>query len=142
MDFRAAIIHINQMSEPSSSFMCCWPFTDKIHELLCSGLGDYAPSIQTVRKWVADIQSGQEDMEDLPRSGRPEIVSDGAHVQQVAALLQEDRCQTCEQLAGQLDISSATLFTRSLLKSWRKRNFLPNGFLICSQKSRKPAGCS
>ena len=60
-------------------------------------------------------------MEDLPCSGRPETASDDAHVQQVAALLQEDRCQTCEQLGGQLGISSATLFTRSLLDKLEKK---------------------
>ena len=66
----------------------------KIHELLCSGLGDYAPSIQTVRKWVADIQSGQDDMKDMSYSGHPETATNNAHVQQVAALLQED----CHQI--------------------------------------------
>ena len=44
----------------------------EIHQILCDTLGTSAPSIQTVRKWVASFEGGRLDVEDEQRSGRPQ----------------------------------------------------------------------
>ena len=42
-----------------------------IHTELLTAIGDHAPSIQTIRKWMKAISEGRIDMDDDSRSGQP-----------------------------------------------------------------------
>jgi len=43
----------------------------EIHQLLSHAWGNDAPSIVTVRRWINKFESGEENIEEKPRSGRP-----------------------------------------------------------------------
>ena len=44
---------------------------DDIHRCLLNVYGDQTVDVSTVRQWVARFNSGDRDMKDKPRSGRP-----------------------------------------------------------------------
>ena len=46
----------------------------EIHADLCKVVGENAPSNQTVRKWVREVESGRSVIEDEERDGRPKRV--------------------------------------------------------------------
>ncbi|GFS01675.1 transposase [Elysia marginata] len=66
-----------------------------IHKTLVTVLGENAPSIQTVRKWVKAVLEGRDDMEDEPRPGRPVTACGEANISKVLVSLSDDRQKTC-----------------------------------------------
>ncbi|GFS15684.1 transposase [Elysia marginata] len=62
-----------------------------IHKDLVTALGENAPSIQTVRKWVQAVSEGRDDMEDERRPGRPVTACGDANIFKVLVLLSDDR---------------------------------------------------
>lgn len=81
----------------------------EIHRLLEQALADSSPSVQTVRKWVAAVKDGRHEMDDLPRSGRPESACVEANVEMVESQLLEDRRQSCEQIANQTGLCTGSV---------------------------------
>ena len=101
----------------------------EIHHVLQQGLGNQCPSYETVRRWVAAIQSGKEDCDDEPRSGRPATVTNPEIVQNVAAMIQEDRRLTTRQIAETIGISHGsahTILTEELGKRKVCSKFVPH----------------
>ena len=95
----------------------------EIHRLLHEALGDCAPSVQTVRKWIAVIKEGRHDVEDFPRSGRPESACDAANIELVGSHLITDRRQSCEQIAHLTGLSSASVHKILTEKLGKKKIF-------------------
>ena len=92
----------------------------EIHADLVRALSDNAPSVQTVRKWVAAFQQGREDVEDEERSGRPPTACSEENVELVRAVTAEDRRLTCEEVSETTGLSSASVF-RILTNKLNKR---------------------
>ena len=95
----------------------------EIHHLLLEVLEDCAPSVQTVRKWIAAVKEGRHDMEDLPRSGRPESACDVTNVERVQSQLMKDRRQSCEQIAHETGLSNASVHKILTDKLGKKKVF-------------------
>ena len=61
-------------------------------------------------RWVKQINDGQEepaesDLCDRPRSGKPSSANSSANIDQVDALIKENRCITINELAESLGVS-------------------------------------
>ena len=67
--------------------------------------GDDVPSIQTVRKWVRELEEERECLQDEQRSGRPVSVTTRATVEAVQMLVEADRRVRISHVAEELDIS-------------------------------------
>jgi len=73
----------NLISKPMASItrenyrffiLTCWKNNmeaKEIHQLLSHAWGNDAPSIVTIRQWINKFESGEENIEEKPRSGRP-----------------------------------------------------------------------
>lgn len=92
----------------------------EIHQILCDTLGTYAPSIQSVRKWVASFKAGRLDVEDEQRSGRPQTSTTGDRVEQVKTVVEEDTRKTCEDIENITGIPHSTVY-RILVDDLKKK---------------------
>lgn len=73
--------------------------------LICSTYGDNIVAENTCSNWFAKFRSGDFDINDKPRSGRPQETKDD----ELQALLDEDSAQTQEELAEQLGVTQKTI---------------------------------
>ena len=88
------------------------------------------PSRSTVEQWAARFQSGNTDVSDLPRSGRPVSVSTPENVALIESKVREDKCITIEQLEQSMEISSGAIHSilttqlgfRSICGKWVPHN--------------------
>ena len=78
------------------------------HRLLCEAYGEHAPSIKTCEYWFRRFKSGDFDTSDKKREGRPVMFEDA----ELEALLDQDSCQTQEELAETLQLSRALKLKR------------------------------
>lgn len=78
------------------------------HRLLQEAYGEGYVDDSSVRGWFRRFKSGDFDVEDKERSGRPQIFED----QELATLLDEDSCQTQEELAEALGVDRTTISKR------------------------------
>lgn len=69
---------------------------------ICAVYGNNALSESVCRKWFARFKSGNFDLEDAPRSGRPSEVDDN----EIKALVENDRHLTAEEIAEKINISA------------------------------------
>lgn len=76
--------------------------------LLVETYGEFAPSESTCRAWFQRFKSGDCDVEDKERSGRPKKFEDT----ELQALLDEDAAQTLKQLSHALGVSISTVSDR------------------------------
>lgn len=81
----------------------------EIHQMLQDSLGESAPSIQTVRKWVANLEGGRNELEDEQRSGRPRTSNTENNAQLVKEVVEEDKRRTCEDIADITNIPHSTV---------------------------------
>ena len=63
--------------------------------------GDATPSEATCRDWFCRFKNGDFDVDDRPREGMPKTFEDA----ELEALLDEDPCQTQEELASALGVT-------------------------------------
>ena len=75
------------------------------HRLLVESYGEHAPSIRTCETWFRQFKSGDFNMKDSARSGRPQKCED----EELQALLDGDPSQTQHQLAEALNVSQETI---------------------------------
>ena len=71
------------------------------HRMLSNTYGEAAYSERTCREWFQRFKSGNFDVEDKHGGARELIFNDN----ELIALLDEDSCQTQEQLAGSLGVT-------------------------------------
>ena len=98
----------------------------ELQEVLCMD----CPSRSTVERWAARFQSGNTDVSDLPRSGRPVSVSTPENVALIESKVREDKCITIEQLEQSMEISSGAIHSflttqlgfRSICGKWVPNN--------------------
>ena len=78
------------------------------HRLLCEAYGDYAPSISNCKYWFRRFKSDDFDTEDKEREGRPQTFEDA----ELEELLDQDSCQTQEELAETLEVTQQAISLR------------------------------
>jgi len=77
----------------------------KINAILIEKLGEHAPSYATVKNWVAQFKRGDFSTCDAPRPGRPKTVTTPEIIDQIHALILEDRLISAKSIDEQLEIS-------------------------------------
>lgn len=76
--------------------------------MLCEAYGEHAPSISTCEYWFRRFKSGDFDTSDKEREGRPATFKDA----ELEALLDQDPCQTQEELAESLGVTQQAISLR------------------------------
>lgn len=89
------------------------------HRLLSETYPKYAPAIRTCQQWYSQFRSGNFDVEDKDRPGPVKKFEDA----ELDTLLDEDPCQTQEELAELLGVDRATISRRlkALGKNYQKK---------------------
>ena len=77
-------------------------------EAICSVYGENALNVRVCQKWFARFRSGNFDLEDQERSGRPQELD----TDELEALLEEDPRQSTRELAEQLGVNNTTVLRR------------------------------
>ena len=75
------------------------------HRILVEVYGEHALAERTCQKWFARFKSGDFGLEDEERPGQPKKFED----EELEALLDEDCCQTQEELAESLRFTQAAI---------------------------------
>ena len=78
------------------------------HRVLVETYGEHAPSIRTCETWFRQFKSGDFNVKDSERSGRPQKCEN----EQLEVLLEDDPTQTQQQLAKALNVSQETISRR------------------------------
>jgi histone-lysine N-methyltransferase SETMAR len=102
----------------------------EIHADMVRVLGEDAPSLKTVYKWVKKFKWGRESLEDDPRSGRPSDVVTPQNIERCEKLVMQDRRIKLRELAAILGMSKERvgsivhehLRMRKLSARWVPRN--------------------
>ncbi|GFS06037.1 histone-lysine N-methyltransferase SETMAR [Elysia marginata] len=88
-----------------------------IHKDQVTVLGEKAPFIQTVRKWVKLL------IEDESRSVRPVTACRDANISKVLVLLSDDKRKTCEEISTETSMSRTSVFRVLTNKLNKKKKF-------------------
>ena len=80
-----------------------------IHNELQEILGMDCPSRSTIERWAARFRSGDTDVADLHRSGRPISVSTPDNIAIIGRMVMEDRFLTVDQIAHSMEMSSGAI---------------------------------
>lgn len=75
---------------------------------MCEAYGEHAPSIKTCEYWFRRFKSGDFDTNDKEREGRPSKFEDA----ELESLLDEDSCQTQDELAETLGVTQQAISNR------------------------------
>ena len=76
----------------------------EIHEDMLAALGDQAPTIPTVRKWVNEIRGGRTCVEDEPKPGRPVTACGDATIAAVKSAVEDDKRKTIRDLSIEVSL--------------------------------------
>ena len=76
----------------------------EIHRRLQAVCGGGAPCERTVRNWISSFREGRGTTEDAHLSGRPATSVTAENIEQVDAMLTDDRNITLGELAEQIGI--------------------------------------
>lgn len=91
---------------------------------ICTAFGDDAVSERTAQKWFKKFVSGDESLEDSPRSGRPSVIDN----EELRAVIENDSKLTCQELSQMFSVSDETirLHLHQLGKSWKLSKWVPH----------------
>ena len=92
----------------------------EIHNALHEVCGDSVVDRSTVSRWVSRFREGRVSIQDDPRSGWPVTATDNTSVVIVSTLLEEDRRKSCEEIAREAHMSTASVF-RIVTQTLQKR---------------------
>ncbi|KAI6651339.1 Transposase [Oopsacas minuta] len=79
----------------------------ELQDILCVD----CPSRSTVERWASHFGSGDTDVTDLPRSGRPVSATTSESIALIESMVMEDKCITVNQLQQSMEISSGAIHT-------------------------------
>lgn len=93
------------------------------HEMLMQAYGDNVPSDKSCREWFRRFKIGDFSVNDKPRSGQPKKFEDD----ELQALIDEDPCQSQDELAQLLNIHRSTISVRlaAMGKIYKEGRWLP-----------------
>lgn len=105
------------------------------HRMLVEAYGDHALSEPTCRRWFQQFNSGDFDVADKERSGQPKKFEDV----ELQALLDENSCQSQQQLADQLGVARRTISDRlkAMGKIQKEGKWVPHELNERQQEKRK-----
>ncbi|KHJ88895.1 hypothetical protein OESDEN_11300, partial [Oesophagostomum dentatum] len=72
---------------------------------ICAAFGEGAIAERTGQKWLKKFSSGNENLEDEPRSGRPSTVNN----EDIKLAIEQDSSQTCQDFALKFNVSDETI---------------------------------
>ncbi|OWR48199.1 SETMAR protein [Danaus plexippus plexippus] len=72
---------------------------------ICTALRKGAVAERTSQKWFKKFVSGNESLDDEPRSGRPSTINN----EDIKLAIEQDSSQTCQALALQFNVSDETI---------------------------------
>jgi histone-lysine N-methyltransferase SETMAR len=96
-----------------------------IHRRLLNVYGDQTVDVSTVRRWVARFSSGDSDVKDKPRSGRPCTAVTPRNEERLDQLIGANWRITIRELCSEPNMETmvATLEYREVCASWVSRIF-------------------
>ena len=94
------------------------------HRILVEVYGEHALAERTCQKWFARFKSSDFGLEDEERPGQPKKFED----EELEALLDDDCCQTQEELAGSLGVTQAAISKRLKAAGYTQKqgNWIPH----------------
>ena len=92
----------------------------EIYNALHEVCGDSVVDHSTVTQWASRFREGRVSIQDDPRSGRPVTATDDTSVVIVSTLLEEGRRKSCEEVAHEANVSTASIF-RIVTQTLQKR---------------------
>ena len=94
------------------------------HRILVEAYGEHALADRMCQKWFARFKSGDFGLEVEERLGQPKKFED----EKLEALLDEDRCQTQEELAESLGVTQAAISKRLKASGYiqKQGNWVPH----------------
>lgn len=101
---------------------------------ICAAFGEGTISERTAQKWFHTFSTGDETLEDKPRSGRPKSLD----LDQLKAAIEEDSSQTCQELAQRFGVSDETIrvHLHELGKSWKLSKWVPHELTAANRLQR------
>ena len=90
---------------------------------VCAAFGEGTIAERTGQKWLKFFFSGNENLEDEPRSRRPSVVNN----EDIKLAIEQDSSQTCQDLALRFNVSDETirLHLHQLGKRWKLSKWVP-----------------
>jgi transposase len=85
----------------------------EIHRRLRSVYGEDAIDVSSVRHWVRRFKSGEKDIGDRPRSGRPATAATKENKENVDALIRDDRRITTSELCSAIGTGKPAVMVSS-----------------------------
>ena len=101
------------------------------HRILVEVYGEHALAEQTCQKWFARFKSGDFGLEDEERPGQPKKFED----EELEALLDEDCCQTQEELAESLGVTQAAACPKCCWNAKKRSDFCIRVLLVMKNGS-------
>ena len=94
------------------------------HRILMEVYGEHALAERTCQKWFARFKSDDFGLEDKERPGQPKKFED----EELEALLDDDCCQTQEELAESLEVTQAAISKRLKAAGYiqKQENWVPH----------------
>jgi len=92
----------------------------EIHNALHEVCGNSVVDRSIVARWAFRFREGRVSIQDDPRSERPIIAMDNTSVVIDSTLLEEDRHKSCEEIAHEANMSTASVF-RIVTQTLQKR---------------------
>ena len=114
-----------------------------IHQELIFVMGDSAPSIRTIYRWIERFSTGSESLEDEHRSGRPITAFTSQNIQLVKDLIEEDPHISYSRLEAYTSLNRNTLVKiihEALNLSKRASRWIPHK-LTDEQKLKRLTAC-
>jgi transposase len=102
----------------------------EIHNALHEVCGDNSVvDRSTVSRWAFRFREGRVSIQDDPRGGRPVTATDDTSVVIVSTLLEDDRRKSCEEIAHEANMSTASVF-RIVTQTFAEEKNRCKGFRI------------
>lgn len=109
---------------------------------LKSAYGKFSPSYETVRRWCNKFKSGDSNVADQPKSGRPNTGVNESNISKVADIIDKDRRVTVREVVKKSKLSLGTAFRiikASLGLVLRCARWVPKLLTPALKKMRKSA---
>lgn len=106
---------------------------------ICSAFGEGAVKERTARFWFEKFRSGDENLEDAPRNGRPVNMNND----DLRRAIESDSSQTCKELALIFNVNEETirLHMHQIGKRWKISKWVPHD-LTLENKFQRLTICS
>jgi len=94
---------------------------------LKTALPESAPSLSTVTRWFNKFKSGEDDLKDKHRKGRPITEVTQANIERVRFVIENDKCCTYDEIEAETALSRGTI--RTIIHEHLKMKKLVSGWV-------------